>query len=71
MIRNRPVRRLHSNIREARRRLRMKQETLAEMVGVAQSIVCRYETGEIIPPQDKVEKLAEALSLTEAELRGL
>lgn len=44
-------------------------EQLAEMVGVAQPTINRYEMDERIPDEETLEKLAEALGVTEAFLQ--
>lgn len=59
------------NIRRRRRELGMTLEELAGRVGVSRQTLSRYETGVIgnIPPE-KVERMAEALSVTPAVLMG-
>lgn len=55
-------------IREIRERENMTQETLASLVGVSRENISRYETGQRIPPSDKLIKIATALHVLIDEL---
>lgn len=55
-------------IREIRERENMTQEALASLVGVSRENISRYETGQRIPPSDKLIKIAAALHVLIDEL---
>ncbi|MCC8103695.1 MAG: helix-turn-helix domain-containing protein [Clostridiales bacterium] len=57
--------RFSDKIRENRERLELKQEQLAELVGVSRRSVIAYETGAAIPRERTMRKLAEALGVTQ------
>lgn len=57
--------RFSDKIRENRERLELKQEQLAELVGVSRRSVIAYETGSAIPRERTMRKLAEALGVTQ------
>lgn len=46
------------NIKYLRKGRGMTQTTLGEHLGVAQSVVGKYEKGEVLPPVDKVQVIA-------------
>lgn len=52
-------------IETRRRDLRIKQETLATMLGMSQSNFSRIERGEYLPDKYQAEKLAAALQCDE------
>ncbi len=49
------------SLRELRLEQQVKQEELAEAIGVSPAMISRYERGLSIPPADKVVKMAEYL----------
>ncbi|MCD8110271.1 MAG: helix-turn-helix domain-containing protein [Clostridiales bacterium] len=57
--------RLADKIRDSRERLELKQEQLAELVGVSRRSIIAYETGSAIPRERTMRKLAEALGVTQ------
>ena len=57
-------------IREARCKLGMSQSELAEIMGVTQSAVSHWETGETMPTAGQLPKLAEVLKTTVSTLFG-
>lgn len=58
------------NIRIARRTLKMSQDTLAEAIGSNRVTISKYENGNYLPSVPALERLAEALNTTSAQLRG-
>lgn len=52
----------HTRISIARRRRAMSKKGLADSIGVTPNTILRYEGGEIEPPEEKIEKIAEALN---------
>jgi len=52
-------------IRKARR---LTQENLAELAGISQASIARYERGEQVPSTDNFERLADALGVTALDL---
>lgn len=61
---------LPKNLAEARKRAGLTQQELADQIGVARSSINMYELGNREPKDEVVEKLAEALDTTPAELAG-
>ena len=57
-------------IKRLRKRARMKQQVLAEAIGVHRTTLSRMETNERLPTDYQRECLAEALGCPLAELRG-
>ena len=57
-------------IREARCKLGMNQTELAEIMGVTQSAVSHWETGESMPTASQIPKLAEVLKTKVSVLFG-
>lgn len=57
-----------TRIREARKAKKMTQETLASLIGVSRENISRYETGQRIPPSDKLVLIALALETSTDEL---
>ena len=55
-------------IRELRLRKRLKQEELAELVGVEPTSICNIETGRNYPSFNNLEKIAEALGVSFTEI---
>lgn len=55
-------------IRRLRKRARMKQEALAELIGVTQPTLSRIETDERLPTDVQRELLAQALGCGLADL---
>lgn len=55
-------------MRDKRKALGLKQEELAQMVGVGQNDISRYEIGESFPKRDTLKRLAAALGCTVDEL---
>ena len=47
-------------IKVARIRARMKQQDVADLMGVSQVAVSRWERGEITPPEEALERIREA-----------
>lgn len=50
-----------NNLLKLREEKKLSQRALGEMIGVQQEVICRYETGAVVPRLAKKEKLAEAL----------
>lgn len=59
-----------TNLKRFRERAGLKQDALAERVGVAQATVQRWESGNREPKHSDLEKLAIALGVTVAQLFG-
>jgi transcriptional regulator with XRE-family HTH domain len=57
-------------IRELRKQLGLSQERLAALIGVKQSSVSSWESGESEPTMKNIRKLANVLCCTVAELLG-
>ena len=53
-------------IKVARIRARMKQQDVADLMGVSQVAVSRWERGEIEPPAETLERIREAGAWQEA-----
>ena len=58
------------NIREARKRLKMSQDELAEAIGANRVTISRYESGGYSPSVTALWKLAVALHTTPNQLNG-
>lgn len=61
---------LPKNLAAARKRAGLTQQELADRLGVARSTINMYELGNREPKDEMVEKLAEALGTTPAEITG-
>jgi transcriptional regulator with XRE-family HTH domain len=57
-----------TNLREARKRLRMTQTELGEKIGVSQRSIANYEAGKVVPHRPTLEKLASVLNIAVEEL---
>lgn len=57
-------------IRKQRRTLDLTQEKLGELLGIDASAIRKYESGRVIPPADKLAKLAELFDITTDYLLG-
>lgn len=55
-------------IKERRAKINISQEELAKKMGVAQSTVSMWETGEVTPPTKRLCELAHTLNCTVDEL---
>lgn len=58
-------------IKKRRKELGLRQEDLAEKLGVAKSLISRYESGSITPPIETYLELASILRTTAEDLIGL
>ena len=58
------------NIRTARKSLKMSQDDLAAAIGANRVTISKYENGIYLPSVPALERLADALSTTSAQLRG-
>lgn len=58
-------------IKKIRNQKGISQLELANMIGVKERTIQQYESGNITPPLDKIEKLSLALNVSESELLGL
>ena len=56
------------NIRNARKAKGMRQEELANKIGVVRSVVSKYENGEIDISSSKVAQIADALGMNMMDL---
>ena len=60
------------DIRARRKQLKLSQKELADMVGVAESSISRWESGDIQSmKQDKIAKMAAALKVSPVEIINL
>lgn len=57
-------------VKRLRKRARMKQQVLADALGIDRTTLSRIETDQRLPSDYQRECLAEALGCTLAELRG-
>ena len=57
-------------IREARRKMGLKQKELAEQMGVTQPAVSHWENGETMPTPRQIPRLAEVLKIKVSALFG-
>lgn len=55
-------------IREIRRSRNITQKELAEYIGVGYSVISKYESGKIIPPANRLSKMAEFFDVSIDEL---
>ena len=60
--------RLGPNLRRIRRNAELTQTQLADLIGIKQSDISRYERGESIPRGRRLTKLADKLNVDVAEL---
>lgn len=58
------------NLRQLRKEKNMTQKTLAIKVSVSESMICRYEKGEIYPPFETLRALSGILNISLDELCG-
>lgn len=58
------------NIRKARKAQNLSQDDLAEAIGANRVTISKYETGRFLPSITALEKLADVLHTTSAELTG-
>lgn len=56
------------NLKKVRKKKKITQRQLAEMLGKNQVTIARYETGDIIPPIKVIEEIAKALNISKWEL---
>ena len=57
------------NLRKMRTEANITQKKLAEMIGTDQAKISMWERGRVMPPDDKIAALAEALGCSVEELR--
>jgi len=57
-------------IREVRRARNITQKELAEAIGVSATVISRYENGSVIPPSNRLRKIADYLQVSLAMLTG-
>jgi transcriptional regulator with XRE-family HTH domain len=55
-------------LKRARVARELSQVKLAELLGIAQSLVSKYENGEVTPSIDKAAQIAAVLGMSELEL---
>ena len=55
-------------LRKARQKKGLRQDELAEKVGLTQSAISQFEKGLRVPNRDNLQKIASALCVTEDEL---
>lgn len=58
------------NLKKLRKEKNMSQKTLAMRVSVSESMICRYEKGEIYPPFETLLSLSRILNISLDELCG-
>lgn len=58
------------NIKKIRSDKKIKQIVLASNMGISVRTLQKYESGEIVPPMDKVQKLADTLQVSIFDLIG-
>ena len=56
------------NFKTARKRLGLKQQQLADALGVSRSTIAKYETGISMPHAKNINKLCEILNVSYDEL---
>lgn len=61
---------LGDRLREARKKSKLTQEALANLIGVKRSVISKYESGAIEPSITQLEKIASALDVSSAYLLG-
>ncbi|MFA6282235.1 MAG: helix-turn-helix transcriptional regulator [Candidatus Omnitrophota bacterium] len=59
---------MDNKIKEYREKLGLSQSDLQNKTSIDQSLIARYEIGEVTPPIPRAQKLAEALGTTITEL---
>ena len=57
-----------AKVKELRKAQGLKQADLAKMIGISSSLMSRYEHGEMEPPRDRLEAIAEALGVDAEEI---
>lgn len=55
-------------LRDARKAMKMTQEDLAKKIGVKRAVISKYETGLISPSADTLQKIANVLNVSMADL---
>lgn len=55
-------------LRDARKAMKMTQEDLAKKIGVKRAVISKYETGLISPSADTLQKIANVLNVSVADL---
>ena len=61
----------NENLREARLKKKLTQQQVADMLGIAKSTYCQYETGVSEPNVLRLKELAKVLETTGDELLGI
>lgn len=56
------------DIRKKRKEANLTQDELAQRIGINRATLSKYETGQIDPPISQINKIAEALGITQIEL---
>lgn len=59
------------NIKKHRKALGMTQKELAELVGLKQYMIAKYESGERTPIVARIEKISDILKISTDELLGI
>jgi len=59
------------NLKNLRKAKKLSQKQLGDRVGVSESIVSRYESGEVSPPIDTLCKMAKELNVSLDEFCGI
>ena len=59
------------NIKAARKKQKMTQKELAELIGYSESSICKYEQGLVEIPMIIIEKIASVLHVPSSELFDL
>ena len=57
-----------TNLREARKGLRLTQTELGKKIGVSQRSIANYESGKVVPHRPTLEKLASVLNMAVEDL---
>lgn len=57
-----------TKIKEIRKEKKLSQEELATLCGCSRTLISAYESGRVIPPLDKIEKIAAALDFNYLDL---
>lgn len=60
-----------NNLKTLRKEMKIKQSTLARRIGISDSMISRYENGEIYPPFETLLALARILNVSLDELCGI
>ena len=58
------------NIKQHRKKERISQDELAQMISVDRSAIAKWETGKAMPRADKLPEIAKALKCSVDELLG-